>query len=92
MRKFQKLSIPRDVNLLEYQKANFTWETRYQQRYLYRNTNLGSTYMNYPRFHSSKHSHFPKGVMAIVKFIPLVPFMAQVADTDIDTWKFMQTN
>ena len=30
--------------------------------------------------------------MAIVIFVPLVPLMVQVADTHIDTCKFLQTN
>ena len=48
--------------------------------------------MNYPIFQFSKHLHFFNGVEVIVKFVPLVPLMAQVAETHIDTQKFLQTN
>ena len=43
--------------------------------------------MNYPVFKFSKHLHFPKGVMVLVKFVPL---MAQVAKTHMDTRKSLQ--
>ena len=40
--------------------------------------------MNYPSFQSSNQLHLPNGDMAIVKFVPLVPLMAQVAVTHMD--------
>ena len=47
--------------------------------------------MNYPGLQFSKHLYFRYGVMAIVKFVPLVPLMAQVAETHMDTRKSLQT-
>ena len=47
--------------------------------------------MNYPIFQFSKHSHFFNGVEVIVKFVPLMSLMTQVAETHIDTQKSLQT-
>ena len=46
--------------------------------------------MNYHGYKFSKYFHLlTNGVMAIVKFVPL---MAQVAKTHVDTFKSLQTN
>ena len=42
--------------------------------------------MNCPGFQFSKHLHFPNGVMAIVRVVPLMPLLAQVAETHMNTW------
>ena len=44
--------------------------------------------MNYPRSQFSKHFNSSGQVMGIVKFVPLVPLMAQVAETHFDTCNF----
>ena len=41
--------------------------------------------MNYPRSQFSKHLNY---FLAIVKFVPLLPFMAQVAETHMYACKF----
>ena len=45
--------------------------------------------MNYPRFKFSKHLHSFQP-MVIVKIVPLVPFMAQMAEIHIDTRKSLR--
>ena len=46
---------------------------------------LESTFMNYPGFQFSKHLHFSSCGNSITKFVPLVPLLAEVAETHIDT-------
>ena len=46
---------------------------------------LESTFMNYSGFQFSKHLHFSSCGIRITKFAPLVPPLAEVAETHIDT-------
>ena len=47
---------------------------------------LESTSMNYPGFQFSKHLHFSSCGISITRFArPLVPLLAEVAETHIDT-------
>ena len=48
--------------------------------------------MSYPYSNFLSIYTFFNGVEVIVKFVPLVPLMAQVAETHIDTQKSLQTN
>ena len=50
---------------------------------------LESTFMNYPGFQFLKHLHVFSYGISIAKFMPLVPLLAEVAETHIDTWKLM---
>ena len=48
-------------------------------------TYLESSFMNYPGFQFSMHLHFSSSGINITKFAPLVPLLAEVAETHIDT-------
>ena len=45
--------------------------------------------MNYPRFRFSKYLDYFR-MRSIVKFDPLVPLIAQLAEKHIYKWKFLQ--
>ena len=49
---------------------------------------LESTFMNYPGFQFSKHMHFSSYGISIAKCVLLVPLLAEVVETHIDTRKF----